>query len=265
MKTNVTLNLNLSTIILVGVIVFLFLFGGYRAYNNKVDEYEKKVESEIKLRDALVDTVVHYQNKEKAWVAAKLAIQSSIENLELINAKLTENQRELIERIKEVNKKNNIITAALVQTQVKIDSLIHEGETVVDTNGGRIIFSDHFIDGKKELRYRLTISNVKPLNLFTKPTLLFDSIYFPNKQFVEFHWIDDKKEGYPISFTVTNSNDYFKTTNIDSYVIPKIDKQEIDPNFGKRMKNFFKKSGDKVVWTAVGVGVGTALVLILRK
>lgn len=265
MKTKVTLNLNLFTIILIGVIIFLFVFGGFKFYNNTVDDYKTKVKNEIKLRKALTDSVEYYQNEKKEWVTEKLTIQTTIKNLELISGELTENQKELLDRIKETNKKYDIITAALVQTQIKIDSLIHGGETVVDTNSGKIVFSDYLVDNKKEIKYKLTVGNVKPFDITKTPTLLFDSLYFPNKQFIEFYWADNKKEGYPISFSITNSNDFFKSTNVDSYAIPKLDKQEIDPNFGKRLKNFFKKSGDKVIWTTIGVGVGTGLVLFLTK
>jgi hypothetical protein len=265
MKTNITFSLNITTIILICVILLALIIGGSKLYHNKIGKLKDSVEAEVKLRKALTDTVGYYINERNEWVAERRSIQTSIKNLENMNLELTENQKELLQRVKEVDRKNNIITAALVQTQIMVDSLLHDGETFVDTSKGRIIFSDRYVNNNKEMTYKLTVGNVKLFKPNLKPTLMFDSLYFPNKQFIEFHWIDDKKEGYPVSFSITNSNEFFSTVNVDSYAIPEIDKQELDPDFGQKLKNFFNNTGDNILWIGIGVGTGTALTLILSK
>lgn len=68
-----------------------------------------------------------------------------------------------------------------------------------------------------------------------------------------------------MTFTVSNSNDFFQTGQIDSYAIPNINKDEIDPNFGKKISNFIDASGNRLVWGGVGVLVGATAILLLTK
>lgn len=263
--SEIKLNINLTTLIIIGVVLLGLIIGGFGLYQQRVNKLNDKLETETKLRNALLDTVKNYQNKEKEWVAEKLTIQVSLKNLEKIQGQLTANQKEMLDRIKEVNKKNDIITAALIQTQVKIDSLIHNGKTTIDTIKKQIIFSDYRKDGNKEVRYKFIVGNVLPSPLTAKPSLLIDSLSFPNKQFIEFHWKKEKKNGYPISFTVSNSNDYFKTVNIDSYAIPELSKEKLNPNGWQKIGNFFIRNGKTVIYISVGAVVGaTATYFIIN-
>jgi hypothetical protein len=226
---------------------------------------KNKYQTEVKLKDALIDTVHTYQNKQKEWVAEKLTIQTTVKNLEKMNDQLTTSQKELLARVKEIEKNNHIIAAALFETNALIDSLVHKGETVVDTANKKIIFSDWRKDGKKEVSYKLIVGNVIPSKLGLQPTLLIDSLYFPNKQFIEFHWKNDKKKGYPVTFSISNSNDYFKTVNVDSYIIPEITKEKLNPNGWQKIGNFFVRSGKTIVTAASGAVVGAAAFWLMTK
>lgn len=254
MKANITLNL--TTLILVGIIIVGLFFGGWKIYQNRVNNLNDKLETEIKLKDALLDSVYHFQNREKEWVAEKLTIQETIKNLEKINGQLTQSQKDLLVRIKEIEKVSNIIAAALIQSNVKLDSLIHKGETVVDTTKHKVTFRDLYKDGKKEVRYSFTVGNVLPSPLTAIPSLRIDSLYFPNTQFIEFHWKKDKKAGYPVAFSVSNSNDFFKTVNVDSYAIPALSKEVLNPNGWQKISNFFVRNGNTLIKVGVGVVVG---------
>lgn len=259
--TEIKLNVNLTTILLIAVILLLVFGGGWKLYQNKVDNLKEKLETEKKLKDALLDKITFYQNKEKEWVAEKLTIQATIKNLEKINGDLTSSQLELLARVKQIQKDNSIITAALIQTQIKLDSLVHIGNTNVDIKNKKIIFSDTI---SNDLKYIFTIGKALPAYKDTLPTLTFDMFQMPNKQFVEFHWKNDKKKGYPISFSVSNSNKYFKVVNIDSYAIPNLKKSDIDPNgwqkFGKWLKNNSKIVGS----VGLGVALGAGIILFTR-
>ena len=80
---------------------------------------------------------------------------------------------------------------------------------------------------EQNLGYYKTIPELRPL-------LTISNFKIPNKQFVEFHWEDDKTT--PIAFSVTNSNPLFITNNIESYAIPELIKEEIDQISAKENK-----------------------------
>lgn len=254
-----SVNINLSTIVLIGIIIILLFGGGIMYHQNRVDNLKKELATEIKLKDALLDTVTYYLNKEKEWVAEKLTIQTTIKSLNDLNGKLTENQKELVKRIEEVNKKNEIIAAALIKTQIKVDSLLLQTKPVIDTLKKTVTFTDSYKEGKKEMLFSFTIGNVIPAYKDITPKLKINSLLFPNKQFVEFHWKTEKKKGYPVSFSVSNSNDFFKTTDIDSYIIPEVDKNMIKLNGWQKFGRFIVKNGKNVVLIGVA-GVGGWLI-----
>lgn len=256
-KLDTKISIDLKTLIIVGGILLVVIFGGWRLYQNRVNTLKEKYETEVKLKSALLDTVKYYKNKENEWTAEKLTIQASLKNLEKINGELTASQRELLKRVLEIEKNNSIIAAALIEANVKIDKLLHKGETDVDTLNKNVIFSD----STKNFTYRIKVGKVLPAFKDTVPTLEFQHLYLPNKQFVEFHWKNDKKKGYPVSFSVSNSNEYFKVANIDSYAIPKLQKDAIDPNGWQKLMHWTTKNGKMVITIGVAgvVGIGAGI------
>lgn len=250
----------------IALVVILLLIGGgiIRIQQNKIADWKDKYETEVKLKDALIDSVSYYKNVYGEVVAEKLTIQETIKNLEKMYGQLSDSQKELIARVKEIDKKSNTIAAALITANVKIDSLLHGGNTVVDTINKEVLFSDFYnktINGTNyQVAYEFTVSKVMPFPITATPTLMIDSLYFPNKQFIDFHYKDDKEKGNPISFSVSNSNGFFNVVNIDSYAIPSII-TESKTKFGQ----WFDKNGK---WVLVGVGgvvIGTGVTYMLLK
>ena len=92
-----------------------------------------------------------------------------------------------------------------------------------------------------------------------KPELVFKNLQFNNTQIIDFHWKDNKKEGYPIAFSVSNSNPYFEVVNIESYAIPEL-KREIKPTFWKRIGSGANEYGKPLLF--FGIGVGTLWLLL---
>ena len=92
----------------------------------------------------------------------------------------------------------------------------------------------------------------------------FNKFELPNKQFVNFFW-GDKKKDYPISFSVSNSNDYFKTVNIDSYAIPQLQKDVVNPSAWGKITAWIKKSGGFIITVGVSGAAGAGLYAILHK
>jgi hypothetical protein len=182
-------------------IIFALSFIIYFQHVNVVNLKSKNV-NEIMLRNALLDTVSRYKNERDEWVNEKLVLQETMKNLDKITGQLNSMQKELVLRIKEVETKNDVIAAALFMTNVKIDSLSHKGETIVDTETKTIKFRDLYRMNKREVQYSFIIGGVLPVDLKIKPTLFIDSLYFPNTQYIDFKWKRDKKTGYPVSFSV---------------------------------------------------------------
>jgi hypothetical protein len=249
----------------IALVVVLLLAGGTIIHfkNQKIASLKDEVKTEVKLRDALLDTVTVYKNKRDELVAEKLTIQATIKNLEKMYSQLSSDQKELIQRIKEIGKKNEVIAAALIKTDVKIDSLLAingKNGTVVTVDTTKKMFNINNLAAKDtSFVYDIDVNNALPALPTIKPSLLFKSIEIPNKQFVEFHWKNDqKKKGYPIAFSISNSNKYIKVTGLESYAIPPLDKLKLDPSGWDKFGNFIIKNGKTVLYIGIGTGIGVA-------
>jgi len=245
------------------VIAILLLIGGtiFKIQNNKIKEWKNKHQTEVKLNNALNDSVDYYQNALGEEVAEKLTIQATVKQLEERNASLTASQQELLRRVKAADKENKVITAALIEAEARIDSLLGAGFVEVDPNDSTITFTD----SSEFLVYDITVGRVVPAAPKVDPFIMFNFLKMPNKQFVEFHWEDNKKEGYPISFSTSNSSPYFKTYDINSYAIPELQKEVLDPTGWQKVGRWFKKNGKIVGFVAGGVAVGATGTYILMQ
>lgn len=233
-----------------------------QAKNSKIDELQDKYATEVKLSKALLDSVTTYQNKEKEWVAEKLSIQTSMKDLESKNLNLTNNQKELIRRVNGLSAEKSVITAALIDAKFVIDSLTHTGEVIVDTTNNTVEFKEL---NDSSLRYVFLAIGVQPVVKEIKPSLLIKNLTIPNKQFVEFHWLDDKKEGYPIGFSVTNTNKYIKVYDIDSYAIPSLKKEVLNPTGWQKFGQWMKDNSRMVKFVGAGVVIGAGGTYLLMK
>lgn len=246
------------------LIIILLLFGGglFKIQRNHINDLKDKYQSEVNLRKALTDSLEVYQNKEGEWVAEKRTIQATIKELESMNGELTADQKRLLAKIKEVNKENSIITAALIRANFVIDSLMHSGIVIVDTTNKTVDFIE---TNNPDIRYDFQARGVLPFPQNTKPTLLIKNLTLPNEQFVEFHWIDNKKEGYPIAFSVTNTNKYVKVYDVNSYAIPEIKKDVINPTGWEKVTVWLRKNGKIVGYVGTGIAIGAGGTYILMK
>ena len=244
------------------VLILLIVGGGiFNFQRNKIKEWKSKHQTEVKLNNALNDSVDYYQNALGEEVAEKLTIQASVKQLEERNANLTASQQELVRRVKALDEDKKIITAALVEAEARIDSMLGTGWVEVNPEDTTI----NFTDTTEFLVYDITIGNAIPASPLKDPSILFNHFSMPNKQFIEFHWKNDKKEGYPIEFSVSNSNKYFKTYNINSYAIPELQKEVINPTGWQKVGRWFKKNGKIVGYVAGGVVVGAGGTYILMQ
>jgi hypothetical protein len=247
--------------IVIAIILTQFVIIHFK--NLKIADLNDKYTTEVKLKDALLDSVKFYKNSRNEVVAEKLTIQETVKNLEKMYGQLSVDQKELIDRIKEMSKKNEVIAAALIKTDTKIDSLLAKDKsngTNVTVDSTKKMFNiNNLAAHDTNFVYDIDVNDVLQAFPKIKPSLLFKKIEFPNKQFVEFHWKDDlKKKGYPIAFSISNSNKYIKVIGLESYAIPPLDKLKLNPTGWEKFGNFMIKNGKTVLYIGIGTGVGVA-------
>jgi len=246
----------------IALVILLLLIGGgiWKIQHNKIKDLKNKYQSEVKLRNALIDSVSYYQNELGEEVAEKLTLQTTVKNLEKMNDDLTASQQELLRRIKAADKENKVIAAALIEAEALIDSLMGDGWVVIHPEDSTIQFGD----STEFLLYDITIGNAFASTPKKDPTILFNYWRMPNKQFIKFDW-GDKKDGYPVEFSVTNSSPYYKTYDINSYIIPEIQKDVLVPTGWQKVGLWFKKNGKIVGFVAGGVAIGAGGTYMLMK
>lgn len=215
--------------------------------------YRDMQTQESNLRKALTDSSTHFRTKEGAWGEQKRSLQTDLDNLKDKNLNLTANQKALVKEVERQNKNAQVIAAALIDLKAEVANW-KDNHPIEETDS-----SVRFAETTKDFVYDLTIANVKPIELKI-PTLTFNKVSFPNTQTINFHWKDDRKEGYPTEFSVINTNQYFKVNDIQSYVIPEIKKEDIKPNFWQKLGKFSKTTGGKLVFFGAGVVVGAAII-----
>lgn len=239
---------------LIPYILVLLLIGVSGYFINKNNQIKETLTTETNLRLALMDSVTSYKNKRNEWVAEKRTLQYTITDKEFKEKELTKRIIETEKRNATLEKKVTVFAAALIESQVIIDSLQNSIAHVSEKDSSVTFTSDN----PSVVEYTLLVKPVLTIKNIT-PKLTFKDFKLPNKQFIEFHWRNNVKEGYPISFSTTNTNPYFKTVNIESYAIPEMKKDVVKPGFWKRTGTKLKKVGEVLIY--VGMGVGAVLIL----
>jgi len=246
----------------IALVIILMLVGGglIKIQNNKIKNLNTKYKSEVKLKNALLDTVHTYKDKEGNWVAEKLTIQGRLEDLLADSARLTKSQKRLLNQVNNANKENTVLTAALIRAEFIIDSLMHTGGVIIDTTNKTVEFTEF---NNPDINYDFKAFGILPFPVNSKPTLLIKSLNLPNEQFIKFQWDNDKRADYPVSFSVTNTNKYVKVHDVNSYAIPTATQELLNPNGWQKIGIWMKKNDDvlKIIGgAAIGVG-GTYIIM----
>lgn len=257
---NFKIELNLSHIIAI-ILIIIIVFGvGISLYSKQISKKNTQIENEIKFRNALTDQIKQYQNKENEWVSEKLTLQTTLDNLSKSYENLNDLQKDLLKRLKNVEKGQTTIAAGLIDLVVIVDSLGHTGSTDVDELHNTIQFTSI----GENLEYDFKIGNVKKSSEILNPTLNINQLRIPNKQEVHFYWENDRKEGYPVSFKITNTNPYINVVGMESYVIP-MNKTDVSPTNWDKFKTWNKKNKNIIIGGTVGTLVGVGLILLIVK
>ena len=245
------MKIDLSTIVI--IILVIFLFGGTGYHISRTDDLNGKISIRDKLIIALQDSMRISEDEKGRLVSEKLTLQADLSLLKDKNLNLTNNQKKLVKEIDQLRKKIDIIVAALIDETLKVDSLTKLLPTKIDTLNKTILFKDK----NEKVSYDMVVNNVLPSDTAKskQPELVINQLEFPNEKLIEFHW-GDRKDGYPVSFSVRNTNPYMITNDIDSYAIPELQKPDTKPNNWQKIKKWFGKTGDKVLIFVGGVVVG---------
>lgn len=226
--------------------------------SNKIENLKVENDVAVKFKNALLDSVTYYQNLEGQWVAEKLSIQEDLKTLEKTNTQLNQNQKKLLKRVQEINNENIAIASALVVAEARIDSLKTENQQLIADTINKTLT---YIDSTEFLKYNILTNNVIQANKNKKSELTFIELSLPNEYNVDFFWKDEKKEGYPVAFSVTNTNKYFKVIDIQSYAIPEL----IKPQTGwDKFNGWVNKKGKWVLIGTAGVIGATGVYFIMK-
>ncbi len=246
---DIKFNFDIKTIIII-ILILLITFGGFYHFR-KIGEKNDKITQEQNLTKALNDTIHTYVRKNGEVVSEKRTIQAELSELKDKNLVLTTNQERVLKLVEDINKKNQVIAAAVVEMGVKIKDLtIDKPTTETDST---ITFNAP--PSSDSLKFTALVGNVTKYK-GREPYFKLQNFELPNIQKIDFHWKDNKKEGYPVSFSISNSNKYYKTYNIDSYIIPEIEEQKLKPTFWRKLGTFSSKTGGKIVLGVAGFAIG---------
>ena len=255
MKINYTIK---DIILVIAVILVIFLGFKYIKNNKYVNKYEKTV----KLNEALRDSIDFYQTKEGEFVAEKRTLQGSIGDLLEEKNGLTSQQKDLlniVDRLNDENKKEKeIFAAARIEYQSLIDSLnsVISDVASIDTINNKI----SFISGNNDdFVFDLDILNVRPYPESAKPQIKFNKIDFPNTQTITFNFDKNERMDYPVSFSVLNTNKYYRAYNIESYAIEGITKENVNPTRWNKTLNFMKRNSKYFLAGGIGFAMGKTI------
>ena len=238
-----TQKIDLTKIILVAIIAIL-LIGGYSLWRTTKTEHIAELQASNNYKDALFSKMKVFKDTNGLIWAERNALQVSLFQLRADSTLLTAQKKELLKRITATGDAKNVIAAALIETKVKANSIqVIKPVTVTDS-------TVTFAAKTDSISFKATVTNVQALP-HRIASFHLDSLTLSNKSYVNFKW-GAKKEGFPVSFSITNSNPMFKTVNIESYIIPEISKTALQPTF-------FEKVGTGIRTHGMAFGIGSVV------
>ena len=231
------------------VLLMILAFGWMTNSRNAANAH---LQQEISLRNALQSEMVITKDKLGRETAEKLTLQTDVKTLVDMKDKLSADKQQLIELVQRQDKDHKLIVAALVKTKVVVKEIRSEKPAVLTDS------SASFVVATDSIGYEATVTGVH-VDSAKVPSLVVRNLVIPNSSEISFQW-GEKKEGYPISFKITNSNPLFHTQNVESYAIPQLTKAEVRPNFFEGLSLTLKNGKTPFV---IGVSAGALGVLLL--
>jgi hypothetical protein len=206
--------------------------------NRKINE----LTSQNNIQAVLLDTMVERTNKLGTVTAEKEAFHVELSSLQKKYNTLNAGSKELLDKINILEKKKALIQATNIHQQAIIDSLINN-KPIIDIPKGTVTYRDSLYNKDKSIKLRYDFL-IRMLDY----QLTIRKLEMPNTLYISHKYSSDKTR---VLVNVVNSNEYFKTLDIDSYIIP------LEPN-----KSHFKTY---LILGGVGIGVGIITALVFLK
>jgi hypothetical protein len=237
--------------VLIGVLMFLILIMSF-LYNGEIEKQKTEVTKTEMLLEAITDKMDSVVVENGNLMYSKKTLQANIKDLKSLEQSLTQEQKTLLTKVEKANKDKKLIAAALVKTKAELEAIKGKTNFKDDTTLVLSMASD-------SLSYEIEVTGVALASDSAQHEIV--KLTIPNEMYIDFKW-GTKKEGYPVSLSVTNSSPFMKTSNIESYIIPEISKEEIRPSGLQKIGNFI---GNNKTPFAIGFAAGVASILILTK
>ena len=125
-----TLNIELKTIIIIVTIFIIILSGGFGWMSNRLEKTNKNLEEQKILTEALNDKLEITKNILNETVSSKLSLQYELDKLMKMNIEYSDNQKELLDKISKLSYENYLISAALIRTEIKLDSVLMKNANI---------------------------------------------------------------------------------------------------------------------------------------
>ena len=237
------------------ITIFILILGfGIKFHFTSIINIEKQYQQVLKFQEALHDSLRSYQTQSGLLIAEKRSLQLDLKNLEHKNEELNKHQKQLVKNINRLNQdrkgEKEIFAAAQISYKKLIDSLHIQMASLKK--------SLHFESTNPNFQFDIKIAGVQALKNQT-PQLQIQSLDFPNTQTISFNFDKNQRKDYPVSFSVLNTNPYFKTNNIESYVIPGIQKKIVNPTSQQKFNQWFKRNGNGILIGAISFLGGAAI------
>ena len=207
----------------------------------KSSKLEKELQSNYNMMRVLHDSIHTVTTKNGELISYKNSFQNDMKSMKSNYDLMTENQKALYNEIKSSKK---LITAMRADMTVRLDSLINNDQYTINSDSTSVTFSDSTTD----LKYNISVNGIKPIS----PELVINNLELPNKQLVTHEFTEDGG----VKVTIKNSNKFFKTNDVDGYIIPQVTEDVVKPNKWKKVWNTTKK-------VAIGVAIGAFTLAVL--
>lgn len=217
-------------LILTIIVLVIYSIIYHKISENKISHLSKQ----NNIYSVQADSLKIYKNKLDEVTYEKQSLILTNKDIKNNYDLLDKNNKELVNKIKVLEKEEKVVSATNIDQTSKLDSIVDNHPANIDTVNSLI----NFVKDEKFLKYNITV-NTKT------PSLLIQSLEQPNKLFLTYAFNDKG-----VSVKVTNSNPAYSVNNISSYIIP-IEKPH--------------KFKTAVRWGTIGIGVGIVGTLFLLK
>lgn len=236
-------NYVIPTLILIIIILAVFFYIEKLEHSHA----KEKIVERNKFLAVLNDSLHIIKTKNGDLEYSKKSLQNNIKFLQENINTLSDNQKTLVNEIK--NNKN-IISAMQTKMEIALSNISNTHSTFVNDTTIR------FSDSTAFLSYNIEISGIKASS---NPDLTIKTLELPNKQTITFEW--DNEKTHPVKGTVTNTNPYIKINELDSFIIPEIEKEKIKPTTWQKFKTLTNKTTSKLALVGIGAAIGFVLAI----